>query len=48
MTGTFWLRQEDIQDTQFEDLALEEAVALKISLVCYCLTTIHAQYKKSF
>ena len=48
MTGMFWLRQEDIQDTQFEDLALEEVVALKINLFCYYLTTIHAQYKKSF
>ena len=45
----FWLRQEDIQDTQFEELALEEVIVLlKINLFCYYLKTIHAQYKKSF
>jgi len=49
MSGMFWLRQEDIQDTQFEELALEEVIVLlKINLFCYYLKTIHAQYKKSF
>lgn len=47
MSGMFWLRQEDIQDTQFEELALEVIVLLKINLFYY-LKTIHAQYKKSF
>ena len=45
----FWLRQEDTQDTQFEELALEEVIVLlKINLFCYYLKTIHAQYKKKF
>lgn len=46
MSGMFWLRQEDTQDTQFEELALEEVIVLlKINLFCYYLKTIHAQYK---
>lgn len=49
MSGMFWLRQEDTQDTQFEELALEEVIVLlKINLFCYYLKTIHAQYKKKF
>lgn len=50
MSGMFWLRQEDTQDTQFEELALEEVIVLlKINLFCYYLKTIHENnIKKSF